>query len=103
MKHMWIASLGVACLCSVNTAFADEDQPDARPTNGIEDIIVTAQKRAENLQSTPIAITAYTSEALTAMPARPAQKRTRLHDGWGYTSRKMRSEISAMPGGMVKI
>lgn len=43
MKHMWIASLGVACLCSVNTAFADEDQPDARPTNGIEDIIVTAQ------------------------------------------------------------
>lgn len=67
MKYMWIASLGVACLCSVNTAFAEEDQPDARPTNGIEDIIVTAQKRAENLQSTPIAITAYTSEALTAM------------------------------------
>jgi outer membrane receptor protein involved in Fe transport len=30
----------------------------------IEEVIVTAQKRAENLQDVPIAITAYTSETL---------------------------------------
>ena len=30
----------------------------------IEEIVVTAQKREENLQETPIAITAFTEEAL---------------------------------------
>ena len=32
----------------------------------IEEIVVTAQKREENLQDTPIAITAFTEESLEA-------------------------------------
>jgi iron complex outermembrane recepter protein len=34
-------------------------------TGGIQDIVVTAQKRAENVQDVPIAISAFTSEALS--------------------------------------
>ncbi|MGF7149151.1 iron complex outermembrane receptor protein [Sphingomonas zeicaulis] len=36
----------------------------ATPGSGLEDIIVTAERRSENLQRTPIAITAMTSTAL---------------------------------------
>ncbi len=34
------------------------------PESGIQDIVVTARKRSENLQNVPIAITAFTPEAL---------------------------------------
>jgi iron complex outermembrane receptor protein len=36
----------------------------AAPNAGVEEIIVTAQKRAENLQKVPVAVTAFTSQAL---------------------------------------
>jgi iron complex outermembrane recepter protein len=36
----------------------------AAATEGLEEIVVTAQKRSENLQNVPIAITAFTAEAL---------------------------------------
>ncbi|HEY4545308.1 MAG TPA: TonB-dependent receptor [Pedomonas sp.] len=36
-------------------------------TRGLEEIVVTAQKRAENLQDTPIAISAFTSDSLAKM------------------------------------
>ncbi|WP_293871770.1 TonB-dependent receptor [Sphingomonas sp. 67-36] len=44
------------------TAAADARSADKTP--GLGDIVVTAQKRAENIQSTPIAITAMTSERI---------------------------------------
>lgn len=37
---------------------------EAKAGQGIADIVVTAQKRAENVQSVPIAISAFTSDAL---------------------------------------
>lgn len=37
----------------------------AEPSEGLVDIVVTAQRRAENLQNVPIAITAIGSESLT--------------------------------------
>ena len=33
----------------------------------IEEIVVTAQKRSENLQDTPISVTAFTAEAIDAL------------------------------------
>ncbi len=42
-----------------------EPQAEAQSGGGIPDIVVTAQKRAENVQDVPIAITAFTASALS--------------------------------------
>ncbi len=39
--------------------------PDAAEQSGIADIVVTAERRSESVQRTPIAISAFTGEALT--------------------------------------
>jgi iron complex outermembrane receptor protein len=57
-KGSRLASAGVAALltCALQPVLAAE--------GGLEEVIVTAQKRSENIQSVPIAITAYTAETL---------------------------------------
>ncbi|ARS27786.1 TonB-dependent receptor [Sphingomonas sp. KC8] len=59
------ATVSFAAL-SASAAFAQSEPAaaEAAATGGLEDIVVTAQRRAENLQTTPIAITALTSNAL---------------------------------------
>ena len=52
--------MGVACLVA-GPAYA---QTPAGPSNGLEDIIVTVQKRSENLQETPLAVSALTAETI---------------------------------------
>jgi iron complex outermembrane recepter protein len=42
---------------------------DANPSGGLEEIVITAQRRAEGLQDTPIAITAVSGAALLARGA----------------------------------
>ena len=71
------ARLGVSLLALIAAPVAAQTVPNAPDTTGvaaapgpgtsggqIEEITVTAQKRSENLQRVPIAITAFTSEAL---------------------------------------
>ncbi len=63
-----VAGLAMA-ICLVQPALAQDapasaqDQADAAPS-GLGDIVVTAQKRSENLQDVPIAISAFTAQAL---------------------------------------
>ena len=45
----------------------------AEPRTGIQEIVVTAQKRAENLQNVPISVTAVTGDALAATQATSLQ------------------------------
>lgn len=52
--------MGVACLVA-GPAYA---QTPAQPSGGLEDIMVTAQKRSENLQETPLAVSALTAETI---------------------------------------
>jgi|TARA_R100000501_G_scaffold17919_1_gene34973 iron complex outermembrane receptor protein len=47
-------------------ADAGQVAPSAVQSGGIEEIVVTAQRREENLQQTPIAITAITADSLQA-------------------------------------
>jgi iron complex outermembrane receptor protein len=57
----------IAAILVPAEAFAqDAAQPGTSSDVGLEEIVVTAQKRAENLQSTPLAISALSAEAIEA-------------------------------------
>ncbi|WP_176594849.1 TonB-dependent receptor [Sphingobium sp. EM0848] len=55
---------GVALIFSAQSALAQDAATDTGNQGGLADIVVTAQKRAENLQSTPIAVTALNEEMI---------------------------------------
>ena len=64
------ASLGVVAfmLVAPTGAYAQSAPADAtiQDTGGVAEIVVTAQKRSENIQNVPISISAFTSAALEA-------------------------------------
>ena len=57
----WILMLSAAALLAPVTAMA-QDSEESR--GGVEDIIVTAQRRSESLTDVPLSIVAATSETL---------------------------------------
>jgi iron complex outermembrane receptor protein len=61
-----LALSGSALALATGAPALAQDTPDAAETGGIEEIIVTANKVAENVQDVPIAITALTSDRLEA-------------------------------------
>ncbi len=63
---MRIASVSIAVLAAAlaSPAFA-QAQSDTAAVGGIAEIVVTAQKRTENVQDVPIAISAFTAETLS--------------------------------------
>jgi len=65
-KRMFAAGVSAAALIMAsNPVFAQEDQSQ-EDEGGLDVIVVTAQKRSEGLQDTPIAITAVSGETLEA-------------------------------------
>ena len=71
MQRVTLCALATTILAAGVPALAHAQEADpavaSTDQSGIADIVVTAQKKAENLQSTPIAITAYNAESLQAM------------------------------------
>ena len=53
-----------ACLLAIGSVAEDTGDGGARGGAVIEEVVVTAQKRAENLQDVPVSVTALTSEDL---------------------------------------
>jgi len=64
-RHLLLLSASLACL-----GFAETSQAQAQPSGGAEsaeatgEILVTARRREERLQSVPVSITAFSGEAL---------------------------------------
>lgn len=63
------------CLALLASTAAPAFAQDAPASDGLSDIIVTAQRREENLQDVPISITAVSGEKLDAMAAAGADVR----------------------------
>jgi iron complex outermembrane receptor protein len=59
-----LALFGSTMLCTSGMAFAQDAPQAAESENAGDEIVVTAQKRSENLQNVPIAITAMSTEKL---------------------------------------
>jgi iron complex outermembrane receptor protein len=62
-RQLWAASAMVIAISNATPAFAQEDADDE---TGISNIIVTAQRREENLQDVPISVSAFDAEQLAA-------------------------------------
>ena len=63
--------MGVSSLAIASQSLA---QTDAEPAqSGLEEIVVTAQKRAQNLQDVPIAISAISSEKVEQLGIRDSR------------------------------
>ena len=56
--------VAVASIFAISPASAASAQEAAAPQGGIEDIVVTAQRRAENMQDVPVAVTVANAETL---------------------------------------
>ena len=67
-----LGALISATLLAAQAAAQGTTQPAASPEDAvaIEEIVVTAQRREENLQSVPIAVTALGTEALEEFDVR---------------------------------
>ena len=65
MKFLLVSSTALAII-STSPAWAQDAVPEDQPTQqrGLNQIVVTAQKREEDVQDVPIAITAFGAEAL---------------------------------------
>jgi iron complex outermembrane receptor protein len=62
MKKLILLTASCASIAAAMPAWAQETAEEE--TGGVQDIVVTATRQATNLQDTPIAITAVTSETL---------------------------------------
>lgn len=64
-NRFWGSSLLIGCIVLAAPAIAQEAPAEpAASENGVDDIVVTARRRAESIQSVPIAMTALSGEAL---------------------------------------
>ncbi|MEY4256912.1 MAG: hypothetical protein RLZZ141_2139 [Pseudomonadota bacterium] len=58
----WLLA-GFSTLALAHPAMAQEAAAGATATGGLEEIVITAQKREENLQTVPVSVTALSSFA----------------------------------------
>lgn len=73
-----------SCLISALPAYAQEAEPasaEAEDTFRLMDVVVTAQKRAQNLQDVPLAVSAFTGEDLANRGVREISDLTKIVPG----------------------
>jgi iron complex outermembrane receptor protein len=65
-----VTAAAAALTWTVSTTPASAAEPEARPTSGLDEIVVTARRRAEALQDQPLSVTAISTEQLETMNIR---------------------------------
>jgi iron complex outermembrane receptor protein len=64
-NRLSLASIGLAfCICATAPAMADQAATTTEESGGMEEIVVTARKTSESLQTTPVAVSAFTAASL---------------------------------------
>ena len=66
MRLVLAGGCALSCLIAGAPALADDAAPPGDGIRAIEDIVVTARRREESIQSVPVAVTAFTGETLQA-------------------------------------
>jgi iron complex outermembrane receptor protein len=78
---LFAASVPVSALAQAGPDNARAEASDAADQGGLEDIVVTARKVAENLQDVPVAVTAFSGADLAAQNAQRVQDVARFTPG----------------------
>jgi iron complex outermembrane receptor protein len=90
MKHQFLAGASVMavalCLGASHAYAAAAAAPAAETTTNVEELIVTAEKRAERLQDVPVAITAFSAEQRSLIGIESIQDLTNFTPGLHYNS-----------------
>lgn len=79
-RTLWLAA---ASACAATPSFA---QQPADSATQLEEIVVTARKREESLQNTPVAVTAFTAEALARQQITSTDDLDRVTPNLQFTS-----------------
>lgn len=66
LRALMLGAAPAAVLAFANPTFAQEAPESAPSASSVDDVVVTARRRSENLQDVPIAVTAVTGEGLDA-------------------------------------
>ena len=90
-KFHWAASAAVLAACTATVATAQEQDT----TTEVGEIIVTAQKREQNLQDVPIVVTAIGQQALQDAGVRDIKDLQTLTPGLSVTSSTSEAQTSA--------
>jgi iron complex outermembrane receptor protein len=97
-KHMLLATSALLAATISAHAHAQSNiavtaAAAASTTNTIEELVVTAEKRQQNLQDVPVAISAFTSEKRDLLGIKSIQDLTNFTPGLNYTSANDRTTI----------
>jgi iron complex outermembrane receptor protein len=86
---LFAAALGTSAHAQIKSAVTAA----AAASNTIEELVVTAEKRAQSLQDVPVAISAFTSEKRDLLGITSIQDMTNFTPGLNYTSANDRAAV----------
>jgi iron complex outermembrane receptor protein len=93
-KHFMLATSALlAATISVQAHAQTRTGATAAASNTIEELVVTAEKRSQNLQDVPVAISAFTSERRDLIGIKSIQDLTNFTPGLNYTSGNDRAAV----------
>src|SRR5262245_1986973 len=82
VRHaLWLAAIGATSLVGIGMPVGAQESKAT-----LEEIVVTARKREESLQTTPVAISAFTAEALDRQQIMATEDLDRVTPNLQFTS-----------------